>query len=76
MTPSAPVVEAISCAADRAVTSPLAITGTVQCEVRSWMASRETGSEERWERVRPWMVRKEIPDAWTVRTKSTVWLDL
>lgn len=39
------------------------------------MAERETGSELRWLRVRPWMVRKDIPAAWTVRTKSRVRLE-
>jgi hypothetical protein len=61
ITPWASVVEAISCAEERVMTSPLAITGTVQCEVRRERAEREAGVEERWERVRAWMVRNEAP---------------
>lgn len=47
MTPCTPVVEAISWAVERLVTSPLAITGMVQCEVRREMAEREAGVEDR-----------------------------
>jgi hypothetical protein len=55
-------------------TSPLERVGTVAWEARSLIASRETGCELGVERVRPWMVRKSMPAAWTVWMKSMVCL--
>ncbi len=63
------------CALETDVTSPFAITGIVQWEASSERASRDAGVEDGWERVRAWMVRKEAPADWTVRMRSTVWLE-
>jgi hypothetical protein len=76
MTPWQPVVEAMLCALEREVTSPFAITGMVACEVSSCRAEREAGTEEGWERVRAWMVRKWAPADWIVRMRSIVLLEI
>jgi hypothetical protein len=74
MTPWQPVVEAMQWALEREWTSPFAITGMALCEVSSFRAVREAGTEEGWERVRAWMVRKWAPADWIVRIRSTVLL--